>query len=147
MAGKLVAVALFLFSTVSQAKAYWDYFLEASYRYNVNPYVLYAIAKTESGLNPYAVHINKNGTRDIGIMQINERWVYTLNKSGYPITINHLFDPRTNINMGAYVLRLCMNKYGNTWQAIDCYNKGNKATGYSKYVYNVYNNLAKIVRR
>lgn len=131
----------------STSKAYWEYFLEASQKYNVNPYVLYAIAKTESGLRPYAINTNTNGTRDIGIMQINERWIYKLNKDGYPIRIEHLYDPRINIHMGAYVLRLCMNKYGNTWQAIDCYNKGNKATGYSKYVYNVYNNLTKIAKR
>lgn len=36
-----------------------------------NPAVMIAVAKAESGLNPLAAHINTNGTRDIGLMQVN----------------------------------------------------------------------------
>lgn len=36
-----------------------------------NPAVMIAIAKAESGMNPLSAHINTNGTRDIGLMQVN----------------------------------------------------------------------------
>ncbi len=36
-----------------------------------NPSIMIAVAKAESGLNPLATNRNKNGTRDIGLMQIN----------------------------------------------------------------------------
>jgi hypothetical protein len=36
-----------------------------------NPEVMVAVAKAESNLNPYATNRNTNGSRDIGIFQIN----------------------------------------------------------------------------
>lgn len=36
-----------------------------------NPKVMIAVFKAESGLNPMAVNINKNGSVDIGVAQIN----------------------------------------------------------------------------
>ena len=53
----------------------WD---KAARYYHVDPYLLYAIANVESGMNPYAVGQNRDGTRDVGLMQINSshlpRW-------------------------------------------------------------------------
>jgi soluble lytic murein transglycosylase-like protein len=43
---------------------------ESAHYYHVDPYC-YAIAKVESGMNPYAVGWNHDGTRDVGLMQIN----------------------------------------------------------------------------
>ena len=43
----------------------------AAHYYHVDPYLLYAIANVESGMNPYAVGQNHDGTRDVGLMQIN----------------------------------------------------------------------------
>ena len=45
------------------AHACWD---DAATRYQVNSALLYAIARTESGLNPHAIGRNPNGSRDIG---------------------------------------------------------------------------------
>ena len=47
-------------------------------RYRVNGALLHAIARTESGLNPHAIGRNPNGSRDIGLMQINSAWFSTL---------------------------------------------------------------------
>lgn len=141
MSKVVVVFMLFLFIKSAMASVKWEYFVNAGSYYSVNPYLLYAIAKVESGLNPYAVNVNKNGTRDLGLMQINERWLRV-----YPVRVEYLFDPQFNVYMGAFVLRQCMNSYGNTWKAVDCYNKGSKASHSSRYVWNVYNTLVKIAR-
>lgn len=39
----------------------------------IDPNVLVGVARTESGFRTDAVNRNKNGTRDVGLMQINER--------------------------------------------------------------------------
>lgn len=36
-----------------------------------NPEIMIAVAKAESGLNPLTVHKNTNGSRDVGILQVN----------------------------------------------------------------------------
>ena len=59
--------------------ACWD---DAALRYNVSGDLLYAIARTESGLNPQAIGRNTNGSRDIGLMQINSAWLPTLASHG-----------------------------------------------------------------
>lgn len=46
--------------------------LAASCGGGVDPAMLVGIARVESGLNPVAIHLNSNGTRDYGIAQINE---------------------------------------------------------------------------
>src|SRR5262245_54299309 len=43
-------------------KACWE---DAAQRYQVNSALLYAIARTESGLDPRAIGANRNGSRDI----------------------------------------------------------------------------------
>jgi soluble lytic murein transglycosylase-like protein len=43
---------------------------------------LYAIAKVESGMNPHAVGWNHDGTRDVGLMQINSSHFSELERQG-----------------------------------------------------------------
>jgi len=91
----------------------------AASRYSVNAHVLYAIAQQESSLNPAAVHLNSDGSYDLGLTQINTQWLPHLSQFG--ITSAHLMDPCTNLNVGAYILALSMRRHGNTWQAIGAY--------------------------
>lgn len=63
-----VLLILALAFAAGTASACWE---QAAERYSVNPYLLAAIAKTESGFNPTAVRHNTNNTRDLGVMQIN----------------------------------------------------------------------------
>ncbi len=104
------------------AHACWD---DAARRYNVSGDLLYAIARTESGLNPQAIGRNTNGSRDIGLMQINSAWLPTLASHG--IGERDLYEPCTNIHVGAWILAGNVNRLGYTWEAVGAYNAANPA--------------------
>ncbi len=99
------------------AFACWE---DAAKRYGVSRDLLYAIAQTESGLDPRAVGRNRDGSRDLGLMQINSAWLPRL--AAYGITEPDLFDACTNIHVGAWVLALNVARYGYTWEAVGAYN-------------------------
>ena len=97
----------------------WD---EASNDYGIPVDVLKAIAKTESGFRANAVNKNANSTRDLGMMQINTKWIPTLSKFG--ISENDLFDACTNVKVGAWILSKNSERLGWNWDAIGAYNVG-----------------------
>ncbi len=112
-------LALVLWASVP-AHACWD---DAATRYQVNSALLHAIARTESGLNPLAVGRNPNGSYDIGLMQINSAWLSTL--ATYGISERDLFEPCTNIHVGAWILAYNFYRLGYTWDAVGAYNAVN----------------------
>jgi len=111
-----LALALVLCAAIP-AQACWD---EAATRYRVNSALLYAIAQTESGLNPLALGRNANGSRDIGLMQINSAWLPAL--AEYGISERDLFQPCTSIHVGAWVLARNFHRLGYSWEAVGAYN-------------------------
>jgi len=123
---------LALLLAAPDARACWQ---EAGAKYGVNPYLLYAIAKTESGLNPKALNHNRNGSVDVGLMQINSAWFPKLRKLG--IDEQQLYQPCTNIEVGAWILAQNMRRLGNTWTAVGAYNSSNaeRRLGYALKVY------------
>jgi len=102
---------------MAPAQACWD---AAAARYGVSSELLYAIARTESALDPNAVGHNRNGTRDIGLMQINSAWLPTL--AAYGIGEPELFEPCTSIHIGAWILAGNIQRLGYTWDAVGAYN-------------------------
>ena len=111
------ATLAFLLWPANYAAACWE---DAATRYQVNSAVLVAIAKTESGLNPLATNRNRNGSRDIGLMQINSAWLPALAVHG--IREHDLFDACTSIHVGAWVLAQNIRRLGHTWDAVGAYN-------------------------
>jgi soluble lytic murein transglycosylase-like protein len=81
------------------AHACWH---EAAARYRVSSELLYAIARTESALDPQAGGRNRIGERD-------------------------LFDPCTSIHVGAWILAGNVQRLGYTWDAVGAYNAANPA--------------------
>ena len=133
--GRLRHVAIGLAFTSANALACWE---EAAVKYDINAYLLHAIAKTESGLNARAINRNRNGSYDIGLMQINSIWLPALRKFG--IDEQQLYDPCTSIQVGAWILAQNMRRLGNSWNAVGAYNSGNRELGL-RYALKVYKNL------
>lgn len=90
-----------------------------SEEYNVDIEVVYAVMWHESRfIWDVKDNINTNGTRDRGLMQINEvNWKWL---SDIGLDVN---DPYDNIECGVYMLSNLMNKY-NTTQALMAYQCG-----------------------
>lgn len=114
---RLVTILSFM-GLMAAGSAHAFCFTEAAERYGVAPQLLWGIAKVESGFNPKAVNRNKNGSYDYGLMQINSIWKKTLG----PELWENLSNPCTSVMTGAWILRQCMDKYGNSWKAVGCYN-------------------------
>ena len=119
VSGALVALALL---AASPAEACWD---AAATRYGVSRELLYAIARTESGMNPFAIGRNVNGSHDIGLMQINSTWLPALAPHG--IGEHELLEPCTNIQVGAWILAGNVQRLGYTWEAVGAYHTADPA--------------------
>ena len=73
--------------------------LAASCQHVVAPVTVVGIAQQESGLDPLHIHQNADGSRDYGLMQINER-----NFGWLGLTKQTALDPCASIAAGAAVL-------------------------------------------
>lgn len=126
---KTLAMIAILYSGCSSAFC----FIEVANSSRVDPLLLGAIVKQESGFNPKAQNVNrKNGvavSEDIGFAQINSSWLSNPKlKRAFPdITRERLYrDPCYNLYVSAWILvNSCdMNKMD--WDCVGAYNAGIK---------------------
>lgn len=104
--------------TMGKASNCWD---AAGHTYQVDPWLLFAIAKVESGFKSHAINRdNKNKTLDIGLMQINSAWLPTIKRFG--IEPNALFEPCVSIHVGAWILAQNIKQFGYNIDGIGAYN-------------------------
>ena len=122
----------------------------------VPPKVALAIAKHESGLNPFAVNVagasympnsreealeiisqaeETGRSFDVGLMQINNQWYPKLG-----VTAESLLDPDLNIEMGVKILAWEFERHGKGWNAVGYYHSPNTSRGlnYSWQIYQLY---------
>ena len=113
---------------------------EASKYHRVDPQLLKAILMVESRLNPHAVNRNTNGTRDIGVAQVNTIHLPTLEKHG--IGEKELRDGCVNTFVGAWLLSKQIARYGLTWFGVAAYHSTTPSKN-AKYQYLVYKELVR----
>ncbi|CAM2854208.1 MULTISPECIES: transglycosylase SLT domain-containing protein [Pseudomonas] len=117
-----LGLLLFILGGASEARAYcWA---EVARQYDIEPELLQAIAAVESGYRAEAMNYsNNNGTRDIGLMQINSIHLPRLLKLG--ITEQRLLDePCLSVEVGASILADFIKQFGYNWTAVGAYNVG-----------------------
>ena len=93
-------------------------FEDAAKVYGLSPDLLKAIARVESDLKAEAVKLNKDGSYDYGLMQINSFWYGVLGDEIW----DRLSEPCANVYVGAWILWRCIRRYGEVWEAVGCYN-------------------------
>jgi len=127
--GRLV-VLLFLLVMPNLSHAFC--YEQAGAEFGVSPELLESIATTESANRSTAVNYNTNATFDVGLMQINSSWETTIGNELW----SRLFDPCTNVRVGAWILAQCIRKHGYGWKAVGCYHSStpSKRDAYSKKV-------------
>lgn len=118
---RLVSV-LAVFFAASDCSAFC--FAEAAKRYQVDMNLLMAIAKVESNFTPNAVNTNKNGSVDLGLMQINSQHFKSLEQ--FNITEKSIMEPCVNVHVGAWILARTIKEHGATWRAVGAYNAGGR---------------------
>ena len=108
--------------------------------HDVDPQLLRAILMVESRLNPKAINRNTNGTRDIGVAQINSIHLPVLQVHG--IKEDHLMDACINTYVGAWLLRKQIARHGLNWYGIAAYHSTTPDKNY-RYQLLVYNELVR----
>jgi soluble lytic murein transglycosylase-like protein len=128
-----IAYTIIILLVIVRSDCYSFCFQEAGELYGINPMVLRSIAKVESNTKPDAVNKNSNGTFDVGLMQINTIWKTTLGEDRW----RYLGEACFNTKTGAWILAMCLDKYGYNWKAIGCYNSQTpeKSEIYAKKVF------------
>ncbi|RQM45232.1 lytic transglycosylase [Paraburkholderia bannensis] len=107
-------------ASVTPFVAHADCLDDAAAFRHINVQLVRAIAKQESGMRADAVNVNRNGTEDIGLMQINSSWLPKLAR--YGIRREHLFNACVNAYVGTWILASNIRQFGPTWKAVGAYN-------------------------
>lgn len=125
-----------------------DCFYDLADYYEVPRVILLAVYKAEGGRVGQKVGPNKNGTFDLGPMQINTWWWddhdFSLDKLGISQeSVQNDFCQ--NITVGAYILSVNYNAYGNWADALTAYNLGKPSDNITMYLRNILENLDGVV--
>jgi soluble lytic murein transglycosylase-like protein len=108
---------------------------DAAHSFALDPLLVRSIAEHESRMQPLAVNRNRDGSYDIGLMQINSRWLPTLARAG--IEAPQLWNACVNAYVGAWILRSNVERFGPTWKAVGAYNAASpeKQLRYANQIY------------
>lgn len=93
--------------------------------YHLPPRVLPSIQAVEAGF-PGLIHMNRDGSQDLGVMQVNTRWVQPLagQAAMTPAVAQQrlLFDPCFNIAAAGAIMRIYLDEaHGDVLRAVGYY--------------------------
>lgn len=108
---------------------------------NYYAFILGAI-QLESEFKRTAIHHNKNGTTDRGLMQINSCNIKSCKKAGLITCTDDLWDIYKNIDCGFHEMNEYVKKFGVCESAYFAYNTGRTSGGSNKNSRVVMNNMA-----
>ena len=108
---------------LSYPREYSEYVDKAARDYNLQPALIYAVIRTESGFNPEA----QSGVGAMGIMQVMPEtfdWLMDQRGETGKYTRDDLLNPAVCIDYGSYLLRYFYDYYGTEQAAVAAYNAG-----------------------
>lgn len=110
-------------------------------QFNVDPMLLLAIQKVESGYNKHSISV----AGAFGVMQVIPKWhLEKLHEARKVLGTPEVFDINTSIYLGAWVFRDCLDKFKSTMSALLCYNGSNASpNGYDSKVMAAYLDIKK----
>lgn len=115
----------------------------ASSAYHVSMPLILSIMKKENGRNGQAIKNKTNGTYDLGVFQINSRWLPTLKHYGY--TQHDLQNnPCKNTMAGVWILAKKLAEDKPLWSAVGGYHSYTPKYN-ARYRYDIQNHYQKIV--
>ena len=128
----LLSVSLLVFLYFKSYKKIVKYFYPTDYKeivlryceqYSVDPDVVFAVIKNESGFDPNA--ISSVGAR--GLMQLTEEtyvWIGSKPEMAGTVSFDEMFDPETNIKFGVYLLKLAGESFESESAVYSSYHAG-----------------------
>ena len=125
IASSLLLVAFAIAPGLAQASEKENCFHTASVKYQLDPWLLVAIARVESRMQPDALRKYDDGSEDIGLMQINSLWLPKLAQHG--IARADLFHHCTSIHVAAWIVATQLFRYGKSWHSIGRYHSATPA--------------------
>nr|WP_280971476.1 lytic transglycosylase domain-containing protein [Cupriavidus gilardii]WDE72713.1 hypothetical protein [Cupriavidus gilardii] len=138
----LLFVLAFGLSVAMQSNAAADCWDAVSVKYGIPVALLKAIAEQESGFNNHAENRNRNGSRDVCMMQINSIHFPELERR-FGITEQKLkADKCTCLDVGAWILYNNVQRLGQGWNAVGAYNAASPEKR-ARYAWRIYPRLEK----
>ncbi|NNH97773.1 lytic transglycosylase domain-containing protein [Pasteurella multocida] len=123
----LLSSLIFSMTALYTSNANAQCFNEAGKTYKIDPDYLRAIAWQESRFKANAININKDKSKDLGLMQINSNNFPMLRKVFPHLNEKNLLKyPCFNVYVGGYILRKNFDMYGTKWISVGMYNAGMK---------------------
>lgn len=112
-----------LFANVDFYSQYDDIFKKYEKEYGISYFLMKSIAITENAnFDENAIMYNTNGTKDIGLMQINTSWKHWMPEAG--ITNEKLKDVDFNIKVAFMIVDRIIQQHGYSWDSIGRYHSG-----------------------
>lgn len=99
---------------------------------SVNIKYMARLIEWESGWNPYASNTNRDGSRDLGIAQLNTGSLYDLSRWHYGGKEIDPWDWEVSLVVAIRHMRFLYDRTGSWWGAVVAYNMGLK--GYTDFI-------------